>query len=155
MEDQITEVNKMSPDQLGKHFIEKLKDKERLDQEMTKLNKEIAFLNTALVGKMEDRDLDSMVIDDFKLERVAEEQYSLDAEGNWDDEDGPFFKWLKEQKADGLIKKKLSVNNKTRDKFFKDWREEGKSLPDFVKISYWKRIKYNKSEVKRRVVDEI
>lgn len=154
----IGKVNGMKPAELGKFFIETLREKEALEQQLTEMNKKISFMDSALYSKLEEYDVEEIKVDEIKLERKEEEQFGMedkykDEKGaaNWDDEDGVFYKWLDEIGESGLIKTKMSVHSKTRNSFLKNIREDGKNLPDFIKISFWKHIKYNKSAIKRQV----
>ena len=103
---------------------------------------------------MLEEDVESIVVDELKIEFKTEEQFSLNIENGWDDPEGPFFKWLKDIGNEGLIKTKSAVHNATRTKFLKEWLAEKKPLPDFIDLKYWNRIKYNQAEIGRRVIND-
>ena len=148
--------NAMSEVDLATHYIEQLKEAERLAVRSTELNKRLAIMNSILYAKMEEKNLDELTIDKIKFKSVTDENYSLE-EGTrpWNDPDGEFYKWLHEIGEEKLIKQKLDVNAKTRDSFLTNMRKEKISLPEFIKISFFNRVKFNKSEIRRRVESEI
>lgn len=151
------DFNSMSTSELAKYFISQLELKERMENEITVINKKIQFIDSTLYEKMDDDDIEYVNIDNIKLSKVIDEQFVLntsDEKEKWDTENGAFFNWLKEIGEDGLIKTKLSVHHQTRTAFLKEMLDKGQSLPEFIKSTFWNHVKYNKSEIKRRVASE-
>jgi hypothetical protein len=142
----------MSVDELAKLFIEKVKEKAELEEvKLKELNKEIATMDIVLTNKMVEKEIGNIEIDGIKLETTIDESFSIDTK-NWDDE--RFHNWLKENKYDGILQTKTSIHPQTRIAFLKRLNEEGVVLPEFITITPWEHINYNKSEIKRRVTSE-
>ncbi len=153
------ELNSMALDELGKLYIEQNKLKIQLENKIGHLNTEISMTSNHIVEKMNDRDVSMIEIEGLKISKVIDENFGLehDADGvkidEWDDPEGRFFKWLDEIGESALIKTKKSVHAGTRKSWLKNRRKEGKNLPEFIKVSFFERVKINMSEIKRRVVD--
>ncbi len=142
----------MSPVDIGKHLLAVAERKVGAEAELKVINKKMTSINSILAKRMQDEDLSKMQVDDVMMECITDETFSLDKDvacGDWGDDQGDFFKWLKEIGEQGLIKE--TVHHTTRDKFLTGWREDGKSLPDFIKIGLWLHVKFSMAAIKRRV----
>lgn len=139
----------------AKEYIEKLEQKARLKKSTSLIDAEIKKLDAKLTEEMKENELTELVVDELKLTKVIDENFSLTGESTgqvWDDEKGKWFAWLKENGNEALIKE--SVHSKTRNAFLKSRRTEGLDIPDFIKIGLWEHIKVNKTEIERRVENE-
>jgi len=146
----------MNSQEKAKDFLELLKKREQLQSELTELNKQITQKSQELYDMMEDENVDSIEIEGIKFEPVVEQDFVLTGElagKKWDDVT-EWFQWLKEIGEDGLIRVKETVPWNTRKKFLKDWVNDGKPLPSFIKETFFPTVKYNKSAVKRLVNGE-
>jgi hypothetical protein len=114
------------------------------------LNKEIATMDAVLTNKMVEKEINNIEIDGIKLETTIDESFLIDTK-NWDDP--RFHDWLKENKYEGILQTKTSIHPQTRIAFLKRLNEEGVILPEFIKITALEHLNYNKSEIKRRVID--
>ena len=150
------DYNAMSEVDLGKHYIEKIKESIRLELQTTELNKQLTAINSILYKKMDAKELKMFVVDELKFEADTKENFSLE-EGTlpWNEPTGEFYKWLKEIGEEKLIKTKMDVQAGTRDAFLKDLLKKGMNLPEFIKRSFFSRVKFNKAQVKRMVESEI
>lgn len=147
--------DEMTIDELGKELINTVKSKYKAEEVVTTINKQIGALSSILADKMEEKDVKMIMVEDHKLEYKLDETFSIDkdiTDSGWQDDDGAFFKWLTEIGEQGLIKSKPSVHDATRKKFLKEYRESGKSLPEFIKIGFFKRVKFNASAVKKEAL---
>lgn len=121
-----------------------------LEQQLKEVNRFIVEAEQKLYDAMTDEGVDSVEVDTIKFQPKLELNFSLDGElaGTvWDNE--TFFNWLREQKLGDLIKMRESVHPQTRNKVLKDMAEEGKSLPPWIKQSFFQAMKYNKSAIER------
>jgi len=136
-------------------FLEKLKEKERLELRLKELNKQITTDSQELYDLMEEEKVDSIEIEGIKFTPTVMQDFVLaDNEARSWDEHPEFFKWLKEIGEDSLIRTKETVPWNTRKKFLKEWVEENNPLPPFIKEVFFNTIKYNKSAIKRLVLNE-
>ena len=148
--------DEMSIDELGKELILIAKSKYVAEEVVTNINKQVGALSSILADKMEEKDVPMMMVGEHKLEYKLDETFSIDkdvTDSTWGDEDGAFFAWLKEIGEEGLIKNKPSVHNATRDKFLKGITAKKESLPEFIKINFFKRVKYNATKVKKEALE--
>jgi len=144
----------MSVEKTAQDFLELLKEKEEIERHLKSLNKEIFKLEQNLYDEFESSSTDSIEIDGIKFEPQLKPTYQLAGNDNgaqkWDNKE-EWFAWLKEIGEGGLIKTFESVPWNTRERFLRDWVEEGNNLPDFIQEKYMQNIKYNKSAVKRLI----
>lgn len=129
----------------------------RLEKQKKESNKDLTFINQVLTDRMEEDDVDSIEVDGVKLEIKSERQFSIDKDKSttqWDDPDGDFHKYLKETGNDDMIKTKASVHHQTRTSFLNKQMDDGKVLPDFIKVTLFSHVNYNKSEIERRALDD-
>lgn len=140
---------------IAEELLSLLLQKEKAENAAKALNREVAKKSEFLAAKMDEEKCDGVSIRgiDFKPELKRTFSLSLGDEAKRDrlkwDEIPEWFGWLKEISEEGLIRTKESVPWNTREKFLKEWVDEGKVLPEFIAGKYYDTVKYNKSAVKR------
>lgn len=142
---------------VAQELFELLVEAEKIEFSLTEKHKQIGRLKAELNEAMDSENVDKISIRGIEFKPIEEQSFALTgpAEGQkWDDSE-IFFKWLKEQGEEGLIKVKETVPWNTRKKFLKEWVENKQQLPDFIKESYFETIKFNKSAIKRLAQQEI
>lgn len=143
---------------LVKYFLSLHKEKVREELEATKLNKHIAEVDTVLAGKMvESKNADKITVEDIEFKPIDDENYALDLEklkiekSKWDSDF--YFNWLEEIGEGGLIKTVKGVPANTRKAHLKKLMDKGVALPEWIKVSYFTHMKFNKKAVERLVVN--
>lgn len=134
--------------ELAGKLLDVLIEKEKLENQLTAINKEITVQSEQLSTAMTDEGVDSIEIRGVKFSPTVDRAFVF-AEGyegsQWD---GPiFFDWLREIKAQGMIKTKESVHYQTRMAFLRDWVDGKNQLPDFIAERFFQTVKYKKTEV--------
>lgn len=140
---------------LLKYLADKLQERARLDTQMSELNKFVNEIDNFTAQRMADDDVPEMTLElngeKIKFAVTDEEQFSLNKEvtehTKWDNPE--YFAWLKSIGEETLIKKKESVPAPTRKKHLRQMREQGIDMPDFVKVSFYTHLKYNKKAIER------
>jgi len=152
----IKNFNEMDLTARTSYLHDVLKEKFKLEDEITKLNKRISAIEASIVEDMIEEGVDSIEVDKVHYSVVVRESFTLDREilGEdvkvWDNEH--FFKWLEETGNQGLIKLKESVHPSTRNAFLKKHVQEGGQLPDFIKYTEFPTLDYNKAKIKRLAI---
>lgn len=143
----------------SKDLLIKLKQVQALEIHLKQLNKEIMLDAGRLYETMEDEKVDSISIDGIEFKPILDVAFALNhsivKEKKWD-ECLKWFKWLQEIGEDGLIKTRQSVHGGTRNKFLKDYIEDADNpaLPEFIEMSSYGNVRYNKTAIKRLVEAE-
>ena len=134
-----------------REYLAKLDTINELEKQLSEYKKAVTQLDAELAEKMQEKDVGKLEVEGIEFKPVNEIQFSLDGELAGQRWDNPiFFKWLRDHQLEDIIKIKETVHYQTRVKVLKELKEEGKSLPDFCKVGFHNRLKFNKSEVKRR-----
>ena len=143
----------------AKELLAKLKRVQELEIQTTELNKEIMVDAGSLYESMDEEGVDSISIEGIEFKPVMDVAFGLNheivEEKKWDD-CPKWFEWLQEIGEGGLVKTRQSVHGGTRNKFLKDYIEdkENPALPDFISVSTFGNVRYNKSAIKRMVNGE-
>jgi hypothetical protein len=138
-------------------LLSKLKEKEFLEQRLSKINKIIASKAMELYDFMLEEDIGKFPIEGIEFKPIEERDFSLSGKEEnmrWDECDD-WFEWLKTIGEDGLIKVKRTVAWNTRKKFLKDYVDNEGILPEWIKENYFNTITWNKSAVKRLVAADV
>jgi len=136
-----------------KDFLKLLLYKEKIDKELKELNKQIALKNNELFEIFTERNINKIMVNDVEFKPDVKQNFNLIDGHKWD-EDERFQKWLDDIGESDLWRVKKTIPFNTRDKFLRDYYEDKKQLPDFIKVDDFGYIKFNKSQIKRMVNDE-
>jgi len=140
---------------LLKFFAEQLIKRAKLEAEAKELSKFIAEIDSFTAQRMAEDEMPEASLDlngeVIKFAVTDDEQFALNKEvcdhKTWDNED--YFNWLKSIGEEGLIKTKESVPAPTRNKHLKEMREQGVDMPEFIRVSFYTHLKFNKRAVER------
>ncbi len=134
-----------------KDYLSRLDRINELETELKEAKKSVTQLDATLAERMRQENIDSLAVEGIKFQPTDDINFSLAASMEGLKWDNPiFFEWLRKEGLQDIIKIKQSVHPQTRNRVLKDMKEEGKVLPDFVKVGYYLHLKYNKSAVGRR-----
>ena len=101
------------------------------------------------------RNGDVITIDGIEFKQQEQCNYSLNKEEvdviKWDDYP-EWHIWLKDNGLEGIIKTVVSTNDATRKKVLTEYANEGKTLPSFIKETFFNTVKYSAAAIKKRLV---
>jgi len=136
----------MNTQELSKQMFDLLLEKEKLEDLLKETNKSLNQLSTELYEAMETENIDDITIRGIKFSKEIKRDFTIDSH-DWDSD--LFFNWLKQIGEDGIIRTKQTVPWNTRNKFLKEYIDDGNPLPEFIHELFFNTIKYNKSAIKR------
>jgi len=129
----------------------------KLDLELKKLGKSIFEQKLKLHETMVAEKIDDISPQGVKFEPIVDDDMALadDIKERKFDEYPPWFEWLEDNGHGDLIKTKKGVHHLTRKSFWKEYKEGGGEIPDFVKEVFLLTVKYNKAQIKRIAESEL